>query len=213
MTSSASNDDIRLLVRKVLRELMPDGVIDSAAAESPRRAPVFESVSIRTDADLEAFVRRVLAMADDPIGLAELRSGRRRFRLEHGAPSSPGAPVSAAARQNEAPVPKPGGEASGGFAQEGAAQSGTVASPSHREEAPSPVRSGASSGARSEHSTGAPGHGAAGVERISNGVVSESQITAIARNHRCVVLGPAAVITPLARDRARQLGLTVEREQ
>ena len=213
MTSSASNDDIRLLVRKVLRELMPNGVIDTAAAESPRRAPVFEGVSLRTDADLEAFVRRVLAMADDPIGLAELRSGRRRFRLEGGETSSPAVPAPAAPRQTEAPVPRPGGGASGGFAQEGAAQNGTAASPSRREEAPSPVRSGASSGVRSEHSTGAPNHGAHSVERISKGVVSESQITAIAKNHRCVVLGPAAVITPLARDRARQLGLTVEREQ
>ena len=43
------------------------------------------------------------------------------------------------------------------------------------------------------------------------GLLSEARVSEIAKSHARLVLGPRAVLTPLARDRARALKLTVER--
>lgn len=50
-------------------------------------------------------------------------------------------------------------------------------------------------------------------QRIDAGVLSESKVVALARGGQKVTLGKRVVVTPLARDKARQLGLKLEREK
>jgi hypothetical protein len=47
---------------------------------------------------------------------------------------------------------------------------------------------------------------------ILEGVISEQKISALAAKGT-LILGPTAVLTPLARDRARKLGLKIERRR
>ncbi|MDP1701975.1 MAG: hypothetical protein Q8L53_13575 [Aestuariivirga sp.] len=47
---------------------------------------------------------------------------------------------------------------------------------------------------------------------ILEGVISEQKISALATKGN-LILGPTAVLTPLARDRARKLGLKIERRR
>ena len=47
---------------------------------------------------------------------------------------------------------------------------------------------------------------------ILEGVISETRISALVAKST-VILGPTAVLTPLARDRARKLGLKIERRR
>jgi hypothetical protein len=102
-----------------------------------------ETVSLRTDADLGAFVRRLLHLFENPKHRDALRSGRLRFRLE--------------------PVALPGS-----------------AQPAHR---------------------------------VEKGAVTEAMVTDAARAGARLVLGRRAVLTPLARDRARSAGVEIERER
>jgi hypothetical protein len=113
-------------------------------------APRVESVSISSDAELQAFIRRLLDLSAEPSGREALRSGRHGFRLA-GGPDAP----------------KQAGD-------------GAVA--------------------------------AGGEERIDSGVLSESKVIGLARSGRRIVLGKRVVVTPLARDKARQLGVKLERE-
>jgi hypothetical protein len=50
-------------------------------------------------------------------------------------------------------------------------------------------------------------------ERIEKGAVTERSVRDAARAGRRLVLGPRAVLTPLARDRALALGVPIERER
>ena len=52
---------------------------------------------------------------------------------------------------------------------------------------------------------------AAQSHRIDSGVVTESTLNKLPRGLSRLVLGPGVAVTPLARDRARALGLTFER--
>ena len=72
-------DELRALVREVIRDVLPKGL------------PVTETVNLSTDDDLGAFVRRLLDL--EPDQREELRSGRKRFRLA----SPPALPVPAGA--------------------------------------------------------------------------------------------------------------------
>jgi hypothetical protein len=54
---------------------------------------------------------------------------------------------------------------------------------------------------------------AAGVRRIERGAVTEKVIKAAAEAGQRLVLGPGAVLTPLARDRARARGVRIEKER
>ena len=47
--------------------------------------------------------------------------------------------------------------------------------------------------------------------RIDNGVVTESTLNKLPRGLSRLLLGPGVTVTPLAKDRARALGLTFER--
>jgi hypothetical protein len=54
---------------------------------------------------------------------------------------------------------------------------------------------------------------AAGVRRIERGAVTERMINAAAQAGERLVLGRGAVLTPLARDRARASGVQIEKER
>ena len=72
--------------------------------------------------------------------------------------------------------------------------------------------------ARTAQGPAAPAHGAerAGdppVRRIECGAVTEAMISQAARAGETLLLGRGAVLTPLARDRARASGVPIERER
>ncbi|MFZ5789119.1 MAG: hypothetical protein ACOY3L_00320, partial [Pseudomonadota bacterium] len=50
------------------------------------------------------------------------------------------------------------------------------------------------------------------VERVAQGVVKESTVIAAAKAGARLVVGKGVVVTPLARDKARQLGVQIERD-
>jgi hypothetical protein len=51
------------------------------------------------------------------------------------------------------------------------------------------------------------------IHRVEKGAVTERAVTAAAQAGARLVLGPRAVLTPLARDRARALRVPIEKEQ
>jgi hypothetical protein len=53
----------------------------------------------------------------------------------------------------------------------------------------------------------------AGVMRVAHGAVTERKIKQAADAGARLVLGPGAVLTPLAREKARALGIEIERER
>lgn len=55
--------------------------------------------------------------------------------------------------------------------------------------------------------------GGAGTVRIERGAVTERAVEKAATTGARLVLGPRAVLTPLARDKARAKGIQIEREQ
>jgi len=105
-----------------------------------------ETVSVRTDRELAAFVTRLLHLVENPRRRDDLRTGRLRFRLA------------------------PGGAA------------------------------GASASVRP-------------TRRIDKGAVTEATVRDAARAGARLVLGRRAVLTPLARDRARAAGVEIEKER
>jgi hypothetical protein len=104
-----------------------------------------EEVSLASDAELQAFVQRLLQRFENPNDRAAIRSGALRFSLRHGAGGHPAPP--------------------------------------------------------------------SGVRRIENGAVTERVVREAAATSGSLVLGPRAVLTPLARDVARSLGVTIEKEK
>ena len=107
--NGAGYDVLRALVREVLAELLPDevevvggapsagtdgavpagdhtvgrpGVGQPGLAHTVREnVEAVETVSLRTDADLDAFVKRLLRLFENPKQRDALRAGRLRFRL------------------------------------------------------------------------------------------------------------------------------------
>jgi hypothetical protein len=51
------------------------------------------------------------------------------------------------------------------------------------------------------------------IRRVEKGAVTERAVIAAAKAGHRLVLGPRAVLTPLARDKARALGVPVEKER
>jgi hypothetical protein len=156
---------IRAMVRQVLRDALPEAVrerIASEAAKAATSAPAsqkksepaaraaesdaakIEEVVVTTDADLNVFVRRLLAL--EPKQREAVQAGRLRFRLKRARKSSDA-------------------EAARG-----------------------------------------------GSERIDKGIVTEKKVMAAAKAGKRLVVGKGVVLTPLARDKARQLGVQIERE-
>jgi hypothetical protein len=137
-----STDELRAAVRAVLRDVLPAAVLDTARTASS--ATDGEEVAMRTDADLDGFVRRLAALCADPKRRAALQQGQHAFRL-------------AAASE------------------------------------PSSV--------------------AGDVVRIDRGAVTERTVSRAAAQGARLVLGKGAVLTPLARDKARSLGVAMEKER
>jgi hypothetical protein len=149
--------DLRALVREVVRDAVADladlpapvptanahngfGAVGPRNSEEKTRV---DTVRIATDADLDAFVRQLLRLFENPKSRADLRTGRLSFRLAN---------------------PQTGG--------------------AH-----------------------------AATHRIDKGAVTERQIVDIASAGGTLTLGPKAVLTPLAREKARSLGVTITKER
>jgi hypothetical protein len=150
MSEASEAEVLRGLVREVLAELLPAASTAPPTAP-PQDGPVFtprdgvrdvETVSLRTDAELAAFVTRLLHLFENPRHRDDLRSGRLRFQL-------------------------------------GPAGAAGSARPAHR---------------------------------IEKGAVTEAAVREAARAGARLVLGRRAVLTPLARDRARAAGVEIEKE-
>lgn len=151
-----SGDELRTVVRAVLRDVLPAALADApAAVEAAGAVAGPEVVSLRTEGDLRAFVSQVATLCEDPAVRAQLRDGRRSFRLA------------------------------------------TDAAPT------------ASAGAGGSSSPSA----AAGTTRVDRGAVTERTVAKAAAEGSRLVLGPRAVLTPLARDKARVLGVRIEKER
>jgi hypothetical protein len=170
MTAGLDPEMLRVLVREALADLLPAATgaagpapvqpvppaelvpASSAPAQGGAAYTVrdgvaeVETVSVRTDRELAAFVTRLLHLVENPRRRDDLRTGRLRFRLA------------------------PGGAA------------------------------GASGSARPVH-------------RIDKGAVTEAAVRDAARAGARLVLGRRAVLTPLARDRARAAGVEIEKER
>ncbi|MCV7228977.1 hypothetical protein [Mycolicibacterium komossense] len=157
---------LRLLVREVLRDALPD--LKSALPAAPPKpqpavsqTPVAEAIGaiptgplaageksrtdtvrIANDRDLQGFVRTLLQLFENPKNRADLRAGRLTFRL---------------------------------------------------------VEQGRS--------------GAPTTHRFDSGAVTERQVADLAAAGGVLVLGRRAVLTPLAREKARALGITIEKER
>ncbi len=116
------------------------------AAASPQDAAA-ERVDLRSDADLDAFVRALAHRLENPRDRMAILSGKLRFTLAAIAPAA----TDAAA-------------------------------------------------------TGA-------VIRIEKGAVTERHVREAAEKQARLVLSPRAVLTPMARDRARSLGVEIEKER
>ena len=112
-------------------------LIGGAAAPAPAAGAEF--VSLASDADLDRFVRALLARFENPHEREAIRAGRLRFTLQQG----------------------------------GAAP---------------------------------------GVVRVERGAVTERKVDEAAKAGARLVLGPRAVLTPLAREKARAKGIDIERE-
>ncbi len=142
-----SEAELRAMVREVLREALAKGRPakghPATGTTHPAPAAPAEPVRLAGDADLAAFVQRIIRMMDDPTTAKALRAGTLRFTLA-GAPVAPAAPLAA-----------------------GTALTGTV---------------------------------------------TEAKVGTM-KDAGTIVLAPDAVITPLARDRARALGLKIERRR
>jgi hypothetical protein len=173
--TTPDSDELRAIVREVLAGLLPSltggngapqppaaappgtGPATAASPAAPPAAPAqpglgytvrehtesVETVSLRTDADLAAFVRRLLHLFENPKQRDALRSGRLAFRLA--LPAVPGS-----------------------------------VQPSHR---------------------------------VEKGAVTEAMVVSAAKAGARLVLGRRAVLTPLARDRARAAGVEITRER
>jgi hypothetical protein len=124
------------------RQLAPG----AAPGPAPASTADVEVVDLRSDADLDAFVRSLVHRFENPRDRMAIRAGKLRFRL------------------------------------------GATAAP-------------------------AAGPAAAPAIRIERGAVTERAVKDAAAQGARLVLGPRAVLTPMARDRARSLGVEIEKER
>jgi len=150
--NSAAEGALRAVVREVLRELLPvngGGVPPAQQRLAAGRVPTpgvarVEEVRIGSDAELAAFVARLVALCEEEAGRAALREGRHRFRLA-----------------------RPAGQGA----------------------APGPAR------------------------RVEKCVLSETRLVELGCAGGELVLDKGVVVTPLARDKARELGIRLTRSE
>ncbi len=188
MSAQVSHDEIRHMVRELLRDAVAGVSCGGAEAAPPQETPAAPmrtaevgglservraalagggggiEIEIASDSDLNAFAQQVALCALERDLLGAIASNRVRFRLAGG-----GGPEAVTAPPT-APTAAPAAvRAAGPPAQDGDAY--------HWEQ----------------------------------GLLNETKITEIARTHAKLMLGRRALLTPLAWDRARSLGLQVVR--
>lgn len=154
-----STDQLRAEVRAVLRDVLP--ALTAELRTRPTASAAEADVALRTDTDLDAFVRRLAGLCEDPAQRKALQDGHRRFRLVTGAdvrPTSVSTSVAPASGPTSRPTSRPT------------------------------------------------------VVRVERGAVTERLVRKAAADGARVVVGRRAVLTPLARDKARSLGVTIEKE-
>ena len=176
-------DELRALVREVIRDVLPHGL------------PVTETVNLSSDEDLAAFGERLLDL--DPEARKELRSGRKRFRLAAPGPSTPGLGTANGTAWTSRPTrPGPVGQRPVG----------------QRPVGQRPVGQRLAGQRQAAQKQAAQGPGSP-VRRVERGAVTEKVIRDAARAGERLVLGPGAVLTPLARDRTRASGVEISKER
>lgn len=131
-------NELRALIRDVIATEL------AAAKRDGVPAPAEHRVRIAGDADLAAFAKQVLSLANDPAKRSAISNGTYRFTLDGGS-----APASAPA-------------------------------------------------------TGTSG-------RIEKGVVTETTLLKLPKGTNRLQIGAGVSVTPLARDKASSLGITIER--
>lgn len=154
LNGSITRDQLRALVREVVRDVAasvvpvptppapssPAGFVPTGPLAADEKART-DTVRIATDQDLDAFVRQLLRLFENPKTRDDLRSGRLSFRLAGN------------------------------------------------------------------------GSGAPATRRFDSGAVTERHIADMAEAGGVLVLGRKAVLTPLAREKARALGITITKER
>jgi hypothetical protein len=179
MSAQISHDEIRHMVRELLRDAVAGVSCGGAEAAPPQETPAAPmrtaevgglservraalagggggiEIEIASDSDLNAFAQQVALCALERDLLGAIASNRVRFRLAGG-----GGPEAVTAKQAVDPV--------------------------------APVKDG-------------------DAYHWEQGLLNETKITEIARTHAKLMLGRRALLTPLAWDRARSLGLQVVR--
>jgi hypothetical protein len=141
-------NELRALIRDVIAAEI--AAVKRDAAPAAKGAPEHR-VRIAGDADLAAFAKQVLSLANDPATRAAIANGSYRFALERG-PSN--ASTSAPATGGSARI--------------------------------DPVR-------------------------IERGVVTETALLKLPKGTKRLQIGAGVNVTPLARDKASSLGITIER--
>jgi hypothetical protein len=81
--NAEERDGLRAMVREVIREALAARA--GTGATPATGADIVEPVRIASDADLDAFVRRLVRLMRDPAGAARIDAGAHRFTLERGA--------------------------------------------------------------------------------------------------------------------------------
>jgi len=151
MSQQIPSDLIREVIREVLNDVVATQVrqVATTAVGSVAAADGAELVSIRSQSDLDAAVRRVLADAAHPARRAAVQSGRVRFVL------------------GEVPAAG-GGRASGATGPE--------------------------------------------VVRVERGALTERHVRTAGQNGAVIHITRAVVVTPLAKERARAMGVQIVKE-
>jgi hypothetical protein len=160
---------LRALVRDIVRDVVREALPELLAGRRDPAGVGTRLVRLRDDAELDAFVRDLLQLLEDPARRDDVRSGRLRFRLAPAGPPEPGA--------------------------------GTYDTTRGRVGADLPARP----------RDARPGEPRPGERRIESGAVTERVVADAAAAGVDLVLGPRAVLTPLARDRARSAGVAIVR--
>ena len=185
-------DELRALVREVIRDVLPDGLPVNGL-------PVTETVYLSTDEDLAAFVTRLLDL--DPGEREDLQAGRKRFRL---------------ARGNEGTAATAGRNGTSAALDPAALPNRPALDPAALPNRPAPAQAAAADAAglpsRPAPTQAAAPRGAP-VRRVESGAVTEALVKQAARAGERLVLGRGAVLTPLARDRARASGVEIVKER
>jgi hypothetical protein len=186
----------------------PGGAYQTASEPGVTLQPV----RLVTDEDLREFALQIVRLADNPKRRRDLVAGRLRFTLGaagHGPASAGHGPVlpgHGPALPGHGPALPGHGSASPGHGP---------ALPGHGPALLGPGPAHVRADGRTTPVAGGGGRAgtSGGDHRIERGAVTERAVQTAASAGARLVLGPRAVLTPLARDRARALGVPIEKER